>query len=36
MKRMKADMENDQPGGVKVIIHPIHVSNVMLVDPESG
>ena len=33
MKRMKAD---DQPGGVKVIIHPIHVSNVMLVDPESG
>jgi len=36
IKRVKADMEKDQKGGVKSIIHPVHVSNVQLVDPESG
>eukprot|EP01016_Furgasonia_blochmanni_P028006 TRINITY_DN2942_c0_g1_i4.p1 TRINITY_DN2942_c0_g1~~TRINITY_DN2942_c0_g1_i4.p1 ORF type:complete len:310 (-),score=56.43 TRINITY_DN2942_c0_g1_i4:42-971(-) len=35
-KRMKANMEKDQKGGVKTIIHPVHVSKLMLIDPESG
>ena len=34
MKRVKGSDEN--PGGIKQLIHPIHVSNANLIDPESG
>lgn len=27
---------NDQPGGIREINNPIHLSNLMLVDPKSG
>ncbi|KRW99675.1 Translation protein SH3-like domain [Pseudocohnilembus persalinus] len=36
MKRFRQDPEQDLKGGIKHIIHPIHVSNVQLIDPETG
>lgn len=36
MKRYTTDIEKDQKGGVRPKIKPVHVSNVALIDPESG
>lgn len=36
MKRIKSDVQKDLKGGIKPIMHPIHVSKVALIDPETG
>lgn len=36
MKRMKANMSEEQKGSIRPKLHPIHVSNVSLIDPETG
>jgi ribosomal protein L24 len=35
MKRVRAEPENDAKSGIKATSHPVHVSNVALIDPES-
>lgn len=35
MKRVRAEPENDSKSGIKIINHPVHISNVSLIDPES-
>lgn len=35
-KRFITDVEKEVKGGIKTIIHPVHVSNVALIDPESS
>lgn len=36
MKRVATDIHRDSKGGIRPIIHPIHVSKVALIDPETG
>jgi large subunit ribosomal protein L24 len=36
LKRFKTDLDNDKKGGIRPIHHPVHVSNVSLIDPETG
>jgi large subunit ribosomal protein L24 len=36
MKRVKGDDDGEGIGGIRPILHPIHVSNANLVDPSSG
>jgi len=36
MKRYKGDSNREMKGGTKQIMHPIHVSKVALIDPETG
>lgn len=33
---MKSDIQKHSQGGIKQIQHPIHVSKVALIDPETG
>ena len=36
MKRVKSDVQREIKGGIRPIMHPIHISKVSLIDPESG
>jgi large subunit ribosomal protein L24 len=36
MKRYKADPDSEQKAGIRPKMHPLHVSAVALIDPESG
>mmetsp|Transcript_71487 Transcript_71487/g.108075 ORF Transcript_71487/g.108075 Transcript_71487/m.108075 type:complete len:91 (+) Transcript_71487:86-358(+) len=36
MKRYATDIEKDLKGGIRPKLKPVHVSNVALIDPESG
>ena len=35
MKRQKGDPDEGTKGGIMPILHPVHVSNVSLIDPET-
>ena len=36
MKRYKGDFNREMKGGTKQVAHPIHISKVALIDPETG
>jgi large subunit ribosomal protein L24 len=36
LMKKHAKPTNDQPGGIREINTPIHISNLMLIDPKSG
>ncbi len=36
MKRVKSDPHKEMKGGIKPLVHPVHISKVSLIDPESG
>ncbi len=35
MRRVRAEPENDAKSGIKAYSHPVHISNVSLIDPET-
>ena len=36
MKRLKSDPNREMKGGIKPLVHPVHISKVSLIDPETG